>query len=216
MDRPTQVGLLHCGAADLFFAMRPYISPFPCKQAHPAMTTIVAVRKGNQIAIAADSQTTFGDDQKLLANYDCFHDKIFQHGDSYLAISGSAAHDLVLQGALKELKKKDFSSRKGIFDTFRKLHPKLKDGFYLRPEEDEEDPYESSQMMVVIANAHGIFGVYPMREIYQFSRFWAIGSGRKFAMGAMFAAYEQNLSAREIAEIGVVPVANSMSIPACR
>jgi ATP-dependent protease HslVU (ClpYQ) peptidase subunit len=129
------------------------------------MTTIVAVRKGNQIAIAADSQTTFGDDQK--PGHDCFHDKIFRHGDSYLAISGSAAHDLVLQGALKELKKKDFSSRKGIFDTFRKLHPKLKDGFYLRPEEDEEDPYESSQMMVVIANAHGIF-VYPMREIYQF------------------------------------------------
>ena len=57
--------------------------------------------------------------------------------------------------------------------------------------------------MVVIANAHGIFGVYPMREIYQFSRFWAIGSGRKFAMGAMHVAYEQNLSAREIAEIGV-------------
>lgn len=70
------------------------------------MTTIVAVRKGDQIAIAADSQTTFGDDQKLLAGYDCFHNKIFQHGDSYLAISGSAAHDLVLQGALKELKKK--------------------------------------------------------------------------------------------------------------
>jgi ATP-dependent protease HslVU (ClpYQ) peptidase subunit len=101
-----------------------------------------------------------------------------------------------LQGALKGAEEKGFSSRKGIFDTFRKLHPKLKDGFYLRPEEDEEDPYESSQMMVVIANAHGIFGVYPMREIYQFSRFWAIGSGRKFAMGAMFAAYEQNLSAR--------------------
>ncbi|WP_293763155.1 MFS transporter [uncultured Aquitalea sp.] len=167
------------------------------------MTTIVAVRKGGQIAIAADSQTTFGDDQKLLAVYDRFHDKIFLHGDSYFAISGSAAHDLVLQGALKELKKKDFSSRKAIFDTFRKLHPKLKDGFYLRPEEDEEDPYESSQMMVIIANKHGIFGVYPMREIYEFGRYWAIGSGRKFAMGAMYAVYDQKLSAAEIAEAGV-------------
>lgn len=58
-------------------------------------------------------------------------------------------------------------------------------------------------MMVVIANAHGIFGVYPMREIYEFSRIWAIGSGRKFAMGAMYAVYDQDLSAREIAEIGV-------------
>jgi len=56
---------------------------------------------------------------------------------------------------------------------------------------------------VMVANAHGIFGVYPMREVYEFARFWSIGSGRKFAMGAMHVAYEQDLSAREIAEIGV-------------
>jgi ATP-dependent protease HslVU (ClpYQ) peptidase subunit len=167
------------------------------------MTTIVVVRKDEQIAIAADTQTTFGDEHKLLAPYDCFHTKIFQHGDSYFAIAGSAAHDLVLQSALGSLKKKDFSCRSGLFDTFRKLHPRLKDQFFLRPEEDEEDPYESSQMMVLVANEHGIFGVYPMREVYEFARFWAIGSGRKFAMGAMHVAYEQGLDARAIAEAGV-------------
>lgn len=167
------------------------------------MTTIVVVRKDDQIAIAADSQTTFGDDHKLLAAYDCFHNKIFRHADSYFAISGSAAHDLVLQSALTGLKKADFTSRKGLFETFRKLHPKLKDHFFLRPEEDEEDPYESSQMMVLVANVHGIFGVYPMREVYEFARFWAIGSGRKFAMGAMHVAYDQDLTASEIAAIGV-------------
>jgi ATP-dependent protease HslVU (ClpYQ) peptidase subunit len=58
-------------------------------------------------------------------------------------------------------------------------------------------------MMVVMANPHGIFGVYPMREVYEFSRFWAIGSGRKFAMGALFAAYDSDLSALELAELGV-------------
>ena len=63
------------------------------------MTTIVVVSKGKQIAIAADSQTTFGDDQKLLAAYDAYSNKIFRVGDSYLAIAGSAAHDLVLQAA---------------------------------------------------------------------------------------------------------------------
>ena len=167
------------------------------------MTTIVVVRKDNQIAIAADTQTTFGDDHKLLAPYDCFHNKIFPHGETYFAIAVSAAHDLVLQSALDSLKKQDFSSRRALFDTFRKLHPRLKEQFFLRPEEDEEDPYESSQMMVLVANAHGIFGVYPMREVYEFARFWAIGSGRKFAMGAMHVAYEQGLDAAAIAEIGV-------------
>jgi ATP-dependent HslUV protease subunit HslV len=167
------------------------------------MTTIVVVQKGNEIAIAADSQTTFGDDHKLLAAYDCFHNKIFQRDENYFAISGSAAHDLVLQSAMDGLKKKDFSSRSALFETFRKLHPKLKDQFFLRAEDEEDDPYESSQMMVLVANPHGIFGVYPMREVYQFARFWAIGSGRKFAMGAMHVAYEQDLSASEIAELGV-------------
>lgn len=180
------------------------------------MTTIVAVRKGDQIAIAADSQTTFGDDQKLLAPYDCFHNKIFRHGDSYLAVSGSAAHDLVLQGALKELKKKDLSSRQGIFDTFRKLHPKLKDAFYLRPEEDEEDPYESSQMMVVIANAHGIFGVYPMREIYEFSRIWAIARAASSRWARCMRFTTRTCPLGRSPRSACAPAANSTSAPRCR
>ncbi|CUA85482.1 ATP-dependent protease HslVU (ClpYQ), peptidase subunit [Gulbenkiania indica] len=167
------------------------------------MTTIVVVRKAGEIAIAADSQTTFGDDQKLLAAYDPYHSKIFRLGDNYLAVSGSAAHDLVLQQALRGLKSRDLSSRAAIFETFRKLHPKLKETFFLRPEEEEDDPYESSQMMVVIANPHGIFGVYPMREVYEFSRYWAIGSGRKFAMGAIHALYDTPLSAGDLAAAGV-------------
>lgn len=167
------------------------------------MTTIVVVKKDSQTAIAADSQTTFGDEQKLSATYDRFPSKIFCHEESYFAISGSAAHDLVLQSALKSLKKKVLTSRQGLFDTFRKLHPRLKDQFYLRVEEEEDDPYESSQMMVLVANAQGIFGVYPMREVYEFSRFWAIGSGRKFAMGAMHVAWDHCQSAADVAKTGI-------------
>lgn len=167
------------------------------------MTTITIVHKDNQIAIAADTQTTFGDDQRLLAEYDACPSKIFRHGESYIAIAGSAAHDLVLQNALKGVKNADLMGRERIFQTFCKLHPKLKDVFFLRTEEEEDDPYESSQMLLLIANSSGIFGVYPLREVYHFKRFWAIGSGRKFAMGAMFACYEQDLNAVELAELGV-------------
>ena len=167
------------------------------------MTTIAVVRKNGKIVIAADSLTTFGDDQRLTAGYDVFHDKIFRIGDSYLAICGSTAHELVIKSALKGMKSRDFTSRAGLFETFRKIHPKLKEDYFLRPDEDEEDPYESSQMMVIVANAHGIFGVYPMREVYEFSRFWAIGSGRKYAMGAMHALYDSPLDAAAIAAAGV-------------
>ena len=166
------------------------------------MTTIVVARKNGQVAIAADSQTTFGE-TRLTAEFDRAANKIFQFRDSYLAICGSAAHDLVLQHLLGKAKNVDLHSRQGIFDTFRRLHPVLKEEYYLRTEEDESDPYESSQMTVLIANAHGIFGVYSMREVYEYQRFWAVGSGRDYAIGAMHALYENVDSVMEIARLGV-------------
>lgn len=42
---------------------------------------------------------------KLWAAYDSFNTKMFRYGDGYLAIVGSAAHELALQDALNELKK---------------------------------------------------------------------------------------------------------------
>ena len=56
---------------------------------------------------------------------------------------------------------------------------------------------------MLIANAHGIFGVYSYREVFEFERFWAIGSGRSFALGAMYAGYDKLKTAREIATLGV-------------
>lgn len=167
------------------------------------MTTIVIVRKNQQIAIAGDTQSTFGD-TRLGALHDACPDKIFQAHDSFFGLSGSAAHDLVLQSALAKTRALDFSNRPQIFDSFRKLHPKLKEDFFLKTEEEEDDPYESSQMTALIANTYGIFGVYSMREVYEYRQYWAIGSGRDFAIGAMRAVYAQpDLTAADIARIGV-------------
>ncbi len=167
------------------------------------MTTIVVVRKDNLVAIAADTQSTFGD-TRLGHLHDARPDKIFSSHDSLFGLCGAAAHDLVLQAILAKTRALDFSSRPTIFDAFRKLHPKLKEDFFLKTEEEEDDPYESSQITALIANAHGIFGVYSMREVYEYRHYWAIGSGRDFAIGAMRAVYDNPaLSAADIARIGV-------------
>ncbi|HZE92670.1 MAG TPA: MFS transporter, partial [Rhizobacter sp.] len=65
------------------------------------------------------------------------------------------------------------------------------------------DPYESSQFTALIANPKGIFGVYSYREVFEFDRFWAIGSGRSFALGALFAEFGRAKTARELTELGV-------------
>jgi hypothetical protein len=64
-------------------------------------------------------------------------------------------------------------------------------GDFLQTKEDDNDPYESSQFSVVIANASGIFGLYSYREVFEFKEFWGIGSGRGFALGAMHAVWDK-------------------------
>jgi ATP-dependent protease HslVU (ClpYQ) peptidase subunit len=55
---------------------------------------------------------------------------------------------------------------------------------------------------MLLANAGGIYGVYSYREVFSFDRFWAIGSGRAFALGAMYARWDQAKSGRELALVG--------------
>jgi ATP-dependent protease HslVU (ClpYQ) peptidase subunit len=166
------------------------------------MTTIVAVRKNDEIAIAADSLTTFGD-TRLSAQYDRTSDKIVHYKGTYLGLCGSAAHQLVFQNLLAKHGDLDFSTKASIFETFRKLHPILKDQHFLNPKEEEDDPYESTQISALVANVHGIFGVYSMREVFEYTRYWAVGSGREFAIGAMHAQYPRLRTATAIAKAGI-------------
>ncbi|MEO5677217.1 MAG: MFS transporter [Usitatibacter sp.] len=167
------------------------------------MTTIVVVRKGESAVIAADSLTTFGT-TRLAPAYDRSPQKVMAYRESYIGVAGSAAHQLVLENLLQRNPNLDFNGRSAIYETFRKLHPVLKEEAFLNPKEKDDDPYESSQMTVMIANPAGIFAVYSMREVFEFDRFWAIGSGRDFALGAMYSVYSETKTAAAIAEAGVV------------
>jgi len=167
------------------------------------VTTIVVVRKGGTAVIAADSLTTFGT-TRLAPAYDRYPEKVTIHGDSFLGVAGSAAHQLVLENLLARTPNLDFHGKAAIYDSFRKLHPLLKDEAFLNPKEEEDDPYESSQMTVMVANPSGIFAVYSMREVFEFDRFWAIGSGRDFALGAMYTLYAEATSAAAVAQAGVM------------
>ncbi len=166
------------------------------------MTTIVIVRKGDTAAIAADSLTTFGD-TKLDAAYDRTFDKIVRYKDTYIGLCGSAAHQLVFESLLAKHHNLDFTNRSGIFETFRMLHPILKEQHFLNPKEEEDDPYESTQVTALIINSRGIFGVYSMREVFEYTQFWAAGTGREFALGAMNALYSRLGTAEEVARAGV-------------
>ena len=171
------------------------------------MTTLVVVKKAGQVAMAADTLVTFSD-TRLTHRFEA-NSKIFQvetlEGVSYIGMAGTVAHFPVLRKAMATLPADDIrlNSREEVFNTFLKLHPLLKETFFLQSKEDDNDPYESSQFTVLIANAAGIYGLYSYREVFEFKEFWGVGSGRSFALGAMHASWGKAKTAREVAMAGL-------------
>jgi len=166
------------------------------------VSTIVVARKGNMACIAADTLTTFGD-IRLDSSLDPNHSKIQKFGRTSIGIVGAAAHTLVAERAFRaDDVAADFSSREATFDTLLRLHPVLKERFFLNSKDSEEDPYETSQIDAVYINPNGIFGLYSLREVYEYSRYWAVGSGACYALGAMHAVWKTARTAREVARAG--------------
>ncbi|MEM7292096.1 MAG: MFS transporter [Pseudomonadota bacterium] len=181
------------------------------------MSTISIVQKNSQVCIAADTLTSFGD-LTLHDDMDRHSNKIQTFGDTHIGIVGSAAHTLVVESAFNRPDfESDFSSRVTIFETFLRLHTLLKEFYFLNPKDDDDDPYESTRIDCVIANASGIYAVYGLREVYEYEKFWAIGSGADYALGAMNALYESDSSAMEIARRSIETSArfcNATALPA--
>ena len=167
------------------------------------MSSIVVVKKAGKAVIAADSLTTFGR-TKFGKKYQRNPEKIHKFASSYIGIVGDAAHSNVFENIIDRFAEElRFDSRKAIFETYLNLHQILKDKFHLNSEAADDVAYQSSQIDALIANANGIFGMFEFREVHEFEKFWAIGSGKPYALGAMYAVYDTYDDPEEIARIGV-------------
>lgn len=168
------------------------------------MSSLVVVKKSGRVVIAADSLTTFGR-TKFGRKYQRQSEKIHQFESSYIGIVGDAAHSNVFECILEKYGKYlHFNSRQQIFKTYLRLHKILRDEFHLNPHAGDDVAYQSSQIDALIANNCGIFGMFEFREVHEFEQFWAIGSGKPYALGAMYAVYDQCQDPEEIARIGVL------------
>ncbi len=167
------------------------------------MSIIVAVKKENSIVIASDSVFTEGDwnmDTKYRSNTK----KIFSIKDSFVGIVGESAHHNVMMHLYR--KQPDLfclSNIEDIFDSFLKIHPILEENYYIDSDVEDEG-YQSSQIHYLIANSSGIFEVRPNREVNQYHKFWAIGSGRNYALGSMYTQFDNIVDPIEIAKNAVL------------
>ena len=167
------------------------------------MSTVTIARKDGCVAIAADTLTTFGP-RKMSAAYNRRAGKIIKVGSSYVGLTGWSIHQQVLEHVFRPgSTPPGLSSRTEIFETFLRLHEHLKAAYFMTPRPAEHDVYEPTHVQAMIANEHGAFGVYSMRDVMEYQHFWASGSGSDYALGAMHAMYNTAADARSVAEAGV-------------
>lgn len=167
------------------------------------MSTITVAKKNGYAAISADSLSSW--DSKDSADYVVNHHKILQVGENYIAVCGATSLKVVLSDYFSSLDTEIHLGSVGhIFTIWKRLHEVLKDEYFMNPEQDEDDSFESSRMSVLIANRHGIFGVSSHRAVQEFSKFYAYGKGREYALGAMYCLFaDKGKTAEEIARRGV-------------
>ncbi len=169
------------------------------------MSVVVVVKKGKEIAIASDTLTSRGS-EKCSAKYKTNSKKFFEYDGSYIGSVGRAMSKIMLKHALDNQEHTiNFNGFDNVYSSMLELHKLLKDKYYLVPGSKKlEQIVEETKLHLLIANKSGIYNISSDRHIAELSKFWAIGSGASYALGAMHHAYsKKKYSAKDIAKIGV-------------
>lgn len=175
-----------------------------------AMSIVVVVQKDGTLVAAADSLGTNGahiQPEDLVVG----KDKVRRIGDSLFGFVGYSVYRNVFDCVFaNEELNPTFHDRSAVFEFFVKFARLLASDYHFVAEteddgsdEDGGSPFVKLNSNFIVANTNGIFVVDSDIAVIQYQRFWAIGSAYPIALGALHAVYNQDLSAREIATIGV-------------
>jgi len=167
------------------------------------VSTIVVVRKRNLACIACDTLASVGS-VKQKAHYCAVPDKIFGFRDTWIGTVGYAVHNAVLKSYFaRHADDIKLGNPAEIFETWRQMHRVLREEYHMNPRAESDDAYQTTRISALLASPRGIFGVTPSRDVECFPRFWAIGSGAHFALGAMFTLFDRIDDVEEIARAGI-------------
>jgi ATP-dependent HslUV protease, peptidase subunit HslV len=169
------------------------------------MSVIVAVRKGSQIAIAADTQDNFGDLRPPAENHEAI--KLRKVGDAVLGSCGWALYDDIFHDYLLRRKRPvHLKDRPSIFNFFVQFWKDLKKSYPFvndQPGKESETPFANLDASFLVASPGGIFLVSSNMSVSEFRQYYAIGSGSDYALGAAFCLYEDANDPSRIAEKAV-------------
>jgi ATP-dependent protease HslVU (ClpYQ) peptidase subunit len=166
------------------------------------MTVAVAVRKQGRTIVAADSLVNFGGERYPNENTR-FH-KIQAVGDSLLVWSGWSLYAELLTAHLEQKPPPSLHTEGEVFAFFVSFWRALQEQYtLLQPPGSREHPFGELDSVFLLANRSGVFRVQSDLDVTGFSHFAAIGSGAKYALGALQVLYPREDDPAEIARAAV-------------
>ena len=167
------------------------------------MTVAVAVRKNDRIILAADTLLTFSGDRVPADN--CKVEKIYRVGSSVLAWAGWSLYAELLDAYLTSNPPPTLNNEVHIFTFFVKFWRSMRDDytFMYNRATAESHPFVNLDSTFLVVNAAGIFKVSGDMDVTRFEQYCAIGSGAKYAMGALRVLYDKEVDAEAIARRAV-------------
>lgn len=148
------------------------------------------MKKNGVLSIGGDLCVISGDSPKHIPDDILDGERIVKVGAAFIGASGDSSVPLVLRHYfMKKEKPPEFSSVDAIFDELLKMHQALKFQYFMKPDRNDDDAFETLAFSTLIASPHGIFGTYRMRCVQEYARFCAIGFGSNYALGALEVLY---------------------------
>ena len=167
---------------------------------------IIAVRKNGVLSIGGDLFASASILQKMPQEYVRNSEKIFKIGASFLGTDDNEAVSCAMQLFFSK-RKPLFKNEAEIFTEFMALHRTLKEDYFLQAPSKSEGPFEPLGFHTLIANQYGLFGSFSSHDVIEYSRFYAIGRGCDYALGALEALYEKEKSSENLVRISLEIVA---------
>lgn len=168
------------------------------------MTIILAVHKNNETVIAADTRVSFGNE---IVPYDNLPvGKLFRFGDTYIGSSGWGLYDNIVTDYAGGLGELNLDGVQSVFTFFMGLWKDLHTRYSLVNEQcgSKESPFGDLDAKFLIANTAGIFLVSANMSVRKFNKYYAIGSGSSYSLGALDILYDTDLDAETIARRAVL------------
>lgn len=145
------------------------------------MTTICAYSYNHMIAIAADNRIGFGD---VMVSDSICSSKIISFGDAYLGVAGSSRIINIFEND-EDIKEVSLSTQKNIFDAYNLFANVFQDKYHFNLEDEEGGVFPDIGFSSIVINKTGIYSINHGCEILLHKKFWSIGSGSEYCLGAM-------------------------------